>query len=73
MDIEAFRLESGETQVLYGGLAAYSDLAILKDGTAGVLWERGISELSQFITFTSFNREFLERPGIPAPEIRMGR
>jgi sialidase-1 len=63
----------GNEQVLYGGLAAYSDLAILKDGTAGVLWERGISELSQFITFTRFNREFLERPGIPAPEIRTGR
>lgn len=47
-------------RVLYGGIAAYSDLAMLSDGTAGVLWERGVSALSQFITFTRFNREFIE-------------
>ena len=37
--------------------AAYSDLAMLKDETAGVLWERANYK---FITFTRFNREFLE-------------
>lgn len=57
-------------RTLYGGLAAYSDLTVLKDGTVGVLWERGVSELSQYITFTRFNREFLEPPGSVVPEIR---
>jgi sialidase-1 len=42
--------------------AAYSDMTILKDGTAGVLWERGVESGYQFITFTRFNREFLESP-----------
>lgn len=37
--------------------AAYSDLTILKDKSAGVLWERGNY---RFITFTRLNREFLE-------------
>jgi sialidase-1 len=37
--------------------AAYSDLAILKDGSAGVLWERGDY---RWITFTRLDREFLE-------------
>jgi len=37
--------------------AAYSDLTILKDRSLGVLWERGDY---RFITFTRFNREFLE-------------
>jgi len=54
-------------RLLYGGLAAYSDISILKDGTAGVLWERGVSERSQLITFTRFNREFLEPPGAVIP------
>jgi len=40
--------------------AAYSDLTILKDKTVGVLWERGEKRGYQFITFTRFNREFLE-------------
>ena len=42
------------------GLAAYSDLTILKDKTVGVLWERGESDKYQFITFSRFNLEFLE-------------
>jgi sialidase-1 len=37
--------------------AAYSDLAILKDKSAGVLWERGDY---RYITFTRLTREFLE-------------
>ena len=47
-------------KVIYGGLAAYSDLAVLPDKTAGVLWERGVSDGYQFITFTRFDLEFLE-------------
>ncbi|HOB98657.1 MAG TPA: sialidase family protein [Verrucomicrobiota bacterium] len=41
------------------GLAAYSDLAVLRDGTVGVLWERGAERGYQFITFTRFNRDWL--------------
>lgn len=37
--------------------AAYSDLTVLKDKSAGVLWERGGY---RFITFTRLSREFLE-------------
>jgi sialidase-1 len=54
-------------RVLYAGLTAYSELTVLKDGTAGVLWERGVSQLCQFITFTRFNREFLEPAGGTIP------
>lgn len=49
-------------RVLYGGYAAYSDLAILADSTIGVLWERGTTEPYQSITFTRCNREFLDAP-----------
>jgi sialidase-1 len=42
--------------------AAYSDLTILKDGTVGVLWERGVKGGYEFITFSRLKREFLE-PG----------
>ena len=47
-------------QTIYGGLAAYSDIAILNDKTVGVIWERGVSEGYQFVTFTRVNRAFLE-------------
>ena len=40
--------------------AAYSDLTILKDETVGVLWERGVKQGHEFITFTQFNQEFFE-------------
>jgi sialidase-1 len=40
--------------------AAYSDLTILKDGTVGVLWERGVKGGYEFITFSRLKREFLE-------------
>jgi sialidase-1 len=40
--------------------AAYSDLVLLKDGTAGVLWERGVKENYEFITFTRLNRQWLD-------------
>ena len=51
-----------DEKVIYGGLAAYSDIAILNDKTVGVLWERGVSVGYQFITFTRFDRSFFE-PG----------
>jgi len=40
--------------------AAYSDLTVLPDKTAGVLWERGVDRGYQFITFTAFNLDFVE-------------
>ena len=52
-------------KVLYEGLAAYSDMSILKNQTVGVLFERGLSENYQFISFTRFSREFLESPSHP--------
>ncbi len=50
-------------RVIYGGMSAYSDIAVLGDKTVGVLWERGVEEGYQFITFTRLNREFLEPEG----------
>ena len=47
-------------KIIYGGLAAYSDISILKDKTVAVIWERGLSENCQFIAFTRFNLDFLE-------------
>ena len=47
--------------------AAYSDLTILKDRTAGVLWERGTNANYQFITFTRFDREWLEGEAAQSP------
>ncbi len=56
---------SGERQI-YSGPSAYSDLAILKDKSIGVLWERGTNKGYQFITFTRFNRDWLEvKPEVP--------
>ena len=46
-------------------LAAYSDLTMLKDQTAGCLWERGGY---RFITFTRFNLAFLEPDGPPSEQ-----
>ena len=40
--------------------AAYSDITILKDNTVGVIWERGVKQGYEFVTFTRFNLEFLE-------------
>lgn len=47
-------------RLIFAGHAAYSDLTILKDQTVGVLWERGVKQGYQFITFTRFNLQFLE-------------
>lgn len=47
-------------RVISDEAAAYSDLAVLPDGTVGCLWERGGY---QFITFTRFSVEFVEGNG----------
>ena len=39
-------------RAIAAGPAAYSDLTILKDKTAGALWERGTNNDYQFISFT---------------------
>ena len=54
-------------KTIYGGPAAYSDLTMLDDGTAGIIWERGVSDGYQFVTFTRINREFLEPAGTAIP------
>ncbi len=63
--------DEGQTWInertLYGGYAAYSDATALADGTAGVVWERGERESYQAVTFTRFNRAFLEPPGTVIP------
>ena len=46
-------------RTIYGGPAAYSDLTMLDDGSAGVIWERGVSDGYQFVTFTRLDRVFL--------------
>jgi len=45
---------------VWSGPAAYSDLTILKDKTAGVLWERGTNTPYEFISFTRFDSEWLK-------------
>ncbi|QEH38844.1 Sialidase precursor [Aquisphaera giovannonii] len=46
-------------RLIAAGHAAYSDLAVLKDGSLGVLWERGADRGYQFVTFTRLTRDFL--------------
>ena len=50
-------------RILSNEPAAYSDLTILKDRTAGCLWERANY---RFITFSRFDLKFLEPDGPPA-------
>ncbi len=40
--------------------AAYSDLTVLKDGSVGIFWERGVEDGYQFLTFTRLNLDYLE-------------
>jgi sialidase-1 len=57
-------------RLAYDRFAAYSDLTILKDGTVGIFWERGAERGYQFLTFTRFNREWIEAgeaPGATKP------
>lgn len=49
-----------EKALAKGMAAAYSDLAVLKNGNVGVLWERGVERGYQFITFSQFQREWIE-------------
>ena len=49
-----------ERRVVSDGQAAYSDLTVLPDKTACVLWERGVERGYQFITFTAFGVGFVE-------------
>jgi sialidase-1 len=50
-------------RVIYRGLAAYSDLTVLDDRSIGVLWERGVTDGYQYITFTRLLPRFvLESP-----------
>ena len=51
--------EQTPERVIYGGPAAYSDLTMLDDGRAAVIWERGVSDGYQFVTFTPLSRQFL--------------
>ena len=54
-------VDEGQTftdeRVISEDFAAYSDLTVLKDGTAGILWERGVERGYQYLTFTRLARE----------------
>ena len=56
--VARFSDDDGETftdeLALSDGYAAYSDLTILDDGTAGAIWERGVERGYQFVTFSRF-------------------
>lgn len=56
-------LDDGRTwsagNVLHAGPAAYSCLAVLKDGTAACLYERGEKRAYEKITFARFNAEWV--------------
>ena len=45
--------------VLHSGPSAYSDLCVLRDGYTGCLYERGVSNPYETITFARFNRAWL--------------
>jgi len=45
---------------IYQGYSAYSDLTVLRDGSAGILWERGVKQGYEFISFTRVMPAFLE-------------
>ncbi len=49
-----------QERVITDQLAAYSEIAVLKDNSVGILWERGIEKNYEFITFTRVNQEWLE-------------
>ncbi len=46
--------------------AAYSDLTVLRDGSLGVLWERGVEQGYQFITFTRITRDWMAEAAVTA-------
>src|SRR5262249_5535494 len=45
---------------IYEGYSAYSDLTILRNGSIGILWERGTKQAYEFISFTPVTSAFLE-------------
>ncbi len=47
-------------KTLWAGPSAYSDLAVLQDGTIGCLFERGVKEPYETITFAHFTTEWLK-------------
>ena len=49
-----------QERTISNDLAAYSELAILKDNTVGIIWERGHEKNYELITFTRVNEEWLE-------------
>ena len=57
-------LDGGKTfskgSTISSDLAAYSEIAILKDNSVGILWERGTAESYQFITFTRVNQDWIK-------------
>lgn len=46
-------------RLIYEGPSAYSSLAVLKDGTIGLLYERGETSAYEGIEFAHFNRKWL--------------
>ena len=48
-----------QEKTLSTDFAAYSETAVLKDNSVGVLWERGTEKSYQFITFTRINEEWI--------------
>ena len=56
----------GNDRLAHYGRCAYSDVARSQDGdVCGVLWERGNTSNYKYITYTTFNREFLEPTSSP--------
>ena len=56
----------GNDRLAHYGRCAYSDVARTRDGdVCGVLWERGNTSNYKYITYTTFNREFLEPTSSP--------
>jgi sialidase-1 len=49
----------GQEKTLSTDFAAYSETAVLKDNSVGILWERGTEKSYQFITFSRVNQEWL--------------
>jgi sialidase-1 len=46
-------------KLLYAGPAAYSSLAVLRDGTIGILYERGYASPYERITFARFSLDWI--------------
>lgn len=53
-------------RTVYAGAAAYSDLAVLPDGTICCLYERGVASPYEEIALARFDRAWLVRAGGPA-------